>query len=76
MPAHVTRGALVAHRHTLAPPRGRTSQYQPVVEFVEWWTARLEVLGSNPRARFLLLEQKPVLYQEGSGMVETYSLYS
>ena len=31
--------------------------------------------GSNPRARFLLLEQKPVLYHEWSGMVETNALY-
>ena len=28
VPAHVTRGALVAHRHSLAPPRCRTSQYR------------------------------------------------
>ena len=27
MPARVTRGALVAHRHSFAPPRCRTSQY-------------------------------------------------
>ena len=27
VPAHVTRGALVAHRHSFAPPRCRTSQY-------------------------------------------------
>ena len=26
--AHVTRGALVAHRHSLAAPRCRTSQYR------------------------------------------------
>ena len=26
VPAHVTRGALVAHRHSFAPPRCRTSQ--------------------------------------------------
>ena len=32
-------------------------------------TAESEVSGSNPRARFLLLEQKPVLYHEWSGMV-------
>ena len=28
VPAHVTRGALVAHRHSLAPLRCRTSQYR------------------------------------------------
>ena len=27
VPASVTRGALVAHRHSFAPPRCRTSQY-------------------------------------------------
>ena len=27
VPAHVTRGALVAHRYSFAPPRCRTSQY-------------------------------------------------
>ena len=27
VPARVTRGALVAHRHSCAPPRCRTSQY-------------------------------------------------
>ena len=27
-PARVTRGALVAHRHSFAPPRCRTSQYR------------------------------------------------
>ena len=26
--AHVTRGALIAHRHSFAPPRCRTSQYR------------------------------------------------
>ena len=30
MPAHVTRGALVAHRHSFAPPRCRTSQYRRI----------------------------------------------
>ena len=28
VPASVTRGALVAHRHSFAPPRCRTSQYR------------------------------------------------
>ena len=28
MPMRVTRGALVAHRYTYAPPRCRTSQYR------------------------------------------------
>ena len=28
VPATVTRGALVAHRHSFAPPRCRTSQYR------------------------------------------------
>ena len=28
MPASVTRGALVAHSHSFAPPRCRTSQYR------------------------------------------------
>ena len=32
-------------------------------------------LGFKSRARFLLLEQKPVLYHEWSGMVETHALY-
>ena len=27
VPAHVTHGALVAHRHSFAPPHCRTSQY-------------------------------------------------
>ena len=28
VPERVTRGALVAHRHSFAPPRCRTSQYR------------------------------------------------
>ena len=28
MSARVTRGALVAHRHSFVPPRSRTSQYR------------------------------------------------
>ena len=28
VPARLTRGALVAHRHSFAPPRCRTSQYR------------------------------------------------
>ena len=28
VPGRVTRGALVAHRHSFAPPRCRTSQYR------------------------------------------------
>ena len=28
VPAHVTRGALVAHWHSFTPPRCRTSQYR------------------------------------------------
>ena len=28
VPARVTRGALVAHRHSFEPPRSRTSQYR------------------------------------------------
>ena len=28
VPARVTRGALVAYRHSFAPPRCRTSQYR------------------------------------------------
>ena len=28
LPARVTRGALVAHRHSFAPPHCRTSQYR------------------------------------------------
>ena len=28
VPARVTRGALVAHKHSFAPPRCRTSQYR------------------------------------------------
>ena len=28
VPVQVTRGDLVAHRYTYAPPRGRTSQYR------------------------------------------------
>ena len=28
MPAHVPRGDLIAHRHSYAPPRCRTSQYR------------------------------------------------
>ena len=28
VPAHVTRGALVAHRHSFVPPRCKTSQYR------------------------------------------------
>ena len=30
VPASVTRGALVAHRHSFAPPRCRTSQYRKI----------------------------------------------
>ena len=30
VPARVTRGALVAHRHSFAPPRCRTSQYHRI----------------------------------------------
>ena len=32
-------------------------------------------LGFEPRARFLLLTQKPVLYHGWSGVVETHALY-
>ena len=28
VPARVTRGALIAHRHSFEPPRCRTSQYR------------------------------------------------
>ena len=31
MPVRVTRGALVAHRYTDAPPRYRTSQYSMTI---------------------------------------------
>ena len=31
VPARVTRGALVAHRHLFAPPRCRTSQYRRTI---------------------------------------------
>ena len=31
VPAHVTRGALVAHRHSFAPPPCRTSQYHRTI---------------------------------------------
>ena len=40
--------------------------------------SKIEVIMSysrNPWAQSLLLEQKPVLYQEWSVMVETHSLY-
>ena len=39
VPARVTRGALVAHRHSFAPPRCRTSQYRrsPVPLSVSLW---------------------------------------
>ena len=40
---------------------------QPVVELIEWRTPESEVSGSDTRARFLLLEQKPVLYHEWLG---------
>ena len=30
VPAHVTRGALAAHRHSFAPPPCRTSQYRRI----------------------------------------------
>ena len=48
---------------------------QLVVELAELRTAESEVSGSNPRVQFLLLEQKPVLYHQWSGMVETCALY-
>ena len=32
VPARVTRGTLVAHKHSFAPPRCRTSQYQRTFE--------------------------------------------
>ena len=48
---------------------------KPVLELVQWRTAELEVSGSNPRARFLLLEQKPVLYHEWSRIAETHAVY-
>ena len=35
VPARVTRGALVAHRHSFAPPRSGTSQYRRT--FVPLW---------------------------------------
>ena len=35
VPVRVTRGALVAHRHSFAPPRFRTSQYRRT--FVSLW---------------------------------------
>ena len=31
VPASVTRDALVAHRHSFAPPRSRTSQYRRTI---------------------------------------------
>ena len=31
VPARVTRGALVAHRHSFTPPRCRTSQYRRTI---------------------------------------------
>ena len=34
VPASVTRGALVAHRHSFAPPRCRTSQYRRTFVFL------------------------------------------
>ena len=34
VPARVTRGALVAHRHQFAPPRCRTSQYRITFELL------------------------------------------
>ena len=45
-----------------------------MVLLVEWRTAESEDSGSNPWARLLLLEQKPVLYHEWSIMAETHSL--
>ena len=40
VPVRVTRGALVAHRYTYAPPRCRTSQYSrtfiPLVAHATW----------------------------------------
>ena len=44
-------------------------------ELVEWRTSESEVSGSNPWAHDLLLEQKPVLYDEWSGMMETHAQY-
>ena len=41
VPARVTRGSLVAHRHSFAPPRNRTSQYRRtfVPLLVSLWNA-------------------------------------
>ena len=46
-------------------------RYMQPRPMVERRTAKSDVSVSNPRARFLLLEQKPFLYHEWSGMVET-----
>ena len=60
--ARVTRGALVAHRHSFAPPRCRTSQYHrtfvPLLVSLwddlsdlclmvwDWWVSRAEPMLS------------------------------
>ena len=34
VPVRITRGAVIAHRYTYAPPRGRTYQYH--LTFIPW----------------------------------------
>ena len=64
VPACVTRGALVAHRHLFAPPRWRTSQYRRtfVPLLVSLWNDLsdplfdgVELAGFNSRANAFLL---------------------
>ena len=63
-PARVTLGAFVAHRHSFAPPRGRTSQYRRsfVPLSVSLWNAVSEpvfdgvgLAGFKSRANAFLL---------------------
>ena len=64
MPARVTRGALVAHRHSFAPPRCRTSHYRRsfVPHSVSLWSDISDTVfdcvvlaGFKSRANALLL---------------------
>ena len=59
-PARVTRGVLVAHKHSSAPPRCRTSQYRR--SFVPLWNDLsdpvfdgVELAGFKSRANAFLL---------------------
>ena len=71
VPARVTRGALVAHMHSFAPPRCRTSQYRRtfVPLYVSLWNDLSDLVfdgvglaGFKSRANAFLLAQSALFF--------------